>query len=213
MVKWRLGMESKRIKIKLKVPSSYHESQYIMDYLDAALTIKAKTFKAEVNIICNWYLCRNSDKWNATYISGEIIKAYNNMFKDGTWKRELGKNDQIIALSTKLQNFKPTLRIKARRSPLLQLRQWRKPLSTRVLEAIEAALVAQSKICTLSQHGVWLRQRKKSAWMAKTIFGAQSIIGVVVPSIMKCMPPQNLWSWCMESLHGWTSHSQECKLN
>jgi hypothetical protein len=46
-------MESKRIGIELKVPGSYHESQYIMDYLDATLTIEAKTFKAEVNTICN----------------------------------------------------------------------------------------------------------------------------------------------------------------
>ncbi len=154
MVKWHSAMESKCIVIELKVPCFYHESQYIMDYLDAALTIEAKTFKAEYNIICNRYLHGNPDKWNATYISGKIIKTYNNMFKDGTWKRELGKKDQIIALSTKLQKSKPRLRIKASSSPLLRLRQRRKPLSTWVLEAKEAALIAQSKICTLSQHGI-----------------------------------------------------------
>jgi hypothetical protein len=53
MVKWHSTMESKCIAIELKVPGSYHESQYIMDYLNVALTIEAKTFKAEVNIICN----------------------------------------------------------------------------------------------------------------------------------------------------------------
>jgi hypothetical protein len=100
MVKWHSVMESKRIAIKLKVPGSYHESQYIIDYLDAALTIEAKTFEAEVNIICNQYLCGNPNKWNATYISGKIIKMYHNMFEDGTWKRELGKKDHIIVLST-----------------------------------------------------------------------------------------------------------------
>jgi hypothetical protein len=73
-----------------------------MDYLDATLNIEAKTFKAEVNIIRNRYLCRNPDTWNATYISCKIIKTYNNMFEDRTWKRELGKKDQIIALSTKI---------------------------------------------------------------------------------------------------------------
>ncbi len=52
-VKWHSGMESEHIAIELKVPGSYHESQYIMDYLDTAPTIEAKTFKAEVNIICN----------------------------------------------------------------------------------------------------------------------------------------------------------------
>jgi hypothetical protein len=30
------------------------------------------------------------------------IKTYNNIFGDGTWKREISKKDQIIALTTKL---------------------------------------------------------------------------------------------------------------
>jgi hypothetical protein len=102
IIKWHSAMESKRISITTKVPGAYHESQYIMDYLDASLTVKAKSFKAEVNIIWNRYLCGNLDKWNALYISGEIIKTYNSMFKDGTWKQEIGEKDQIIALTTKL---------------------------------------------------------------------------------------------------------------
>jgi hypothetical protein len=100
IVKWHLAMESKRIAIEQKVPGLYHESQYIMDYLDASLTVDAKSFKAKVNIICNRYLHRNPDRWNATYISGEIVKTYNNMSKDRTWKQEIGEKDQIIALST-----------------------------------------------------------------------------------------------------------------
>ena len=88
-------MESKQISIKQKVLGAYHESQYIMDYLDALLTVEVKSFKAKVNILCNRYLCRNPDKWNASYIGGEIIKTYNNMFEDGTWKREIGKKDQV----------------------------------------------------------------------------------------------------------------------
>jgi hypothetical protein len=59
MVKWHSAMESKCIAIEIKVPGSYHESQYIMDYLDATLTIEAKTSIAEVNIICNQYLHGN----------------------------------------------------------------------------------------------------------------------------------------------------------
>jgi hypothetical protein len=51
IVKWHLAMETKRISIRQKVPSAYHESQYIMDYLDAILTVDAKSFKVEVNII------------------------------------------------------------------------------------------------------------------------------------------------------------------
>ncbi len=73
-----------------------------MDYLDASLTVKVKSFKAEVNILCNRYLRGNPDRWTSSYITGEIIKTYNNMFEDGTWKLEIGKKDQIIALTTKL---------------------------------------------------------------------------------------------------------------
>jgi len=51
VVKWHSAMESKQIAIEQKVPGSDHESQFIMDYLDASLTIEAKSFKAEVNII------------------------------------------------------------------------------------------------------------------------------------------------------------------
>ena len=102
IVKWHSAMESKRISITNKVPGAYHESQYIMDYLDASLTVDAKSFKAEVNILRNRYLRGNPDGWTASYISGEIIKTYNNMFEDGTWKREIAEKDQIIALTTKL---------------------------------------------------------------------------------------------------------------
>ncbi len=95
-------MESKRISITNKVPGAYHESQYIMDYLDASLTVEVKSFKAEVNILCNRYLHGNPDRWTASYISGEIIKTYNNMFEDGTWMHEIGEKDQIITLPTTL---------------------------------------------------------------------------------------------------------------
>jgi hypothetical protein len=43
------------------------------------------------------------------YISGKIIKTYNNMSKDGTWKHEIGKKDQIIALSTKVAELQAKL--------------------------------------------------------------------------------------------------------
>jgi hypothetical protein len=33
-----------------------------MDYLDALLTVEVKSFKAEVNILCNMYLCGNPDR-------------------------------------------------------------------------------------------------------------------------------------------------------
>jgi hypothetical protein len=57
IVKWHSAMEFKQISIKQKVPDIYHESQYIMDYLNASLTVKVKSF-----ILCNKYLCGNPEK-------------------------------------------------------------------------------------------------------------------------------------------------------
>ena len=45
IIKWHSAMESKRILITNKVPGAYHESQYIMDYLDTSLTVKVKVSK------------------------------------------------------------------------------------------------------------------------------------------------------------------------
>jgi hypothetical protein len=95
-------MDFKQISIDTKVLGAYHKSQYIMDYLDASLTVDVKSFKADINIHQNRYLHGNPDWWNASYITGKIIKTYINMLEDGTWKWELGEKDQIIALATKL---------------------------------------------------------------------------------------------------------------
>ncbi len=82
IVKWHSAMEFKWISIKEKVPGIYHESQYIMDYPDASLTVVVKSFKAKVNILCNRFLCKTPEKWNASYIGREIIKTHNNMSED-----------------------------------------------------------------------------------------------------------------------------------
>jgi hypothetical protein len=109
MVKWHSAIKSKHIMIEQKLPGSYHESQYIMDYLDAAYSVEVKSFKAEVSIIQNRYLRGNPDKWTASYINGEIIKTYNNMSEDGTWKPEIGEKDLIIALTTKMSELQSKL--------------------------------------------------------------------------------------------------------
>jgi hypothetical protein len=102
IIKWHSAIKSKCISIENKVPGVYHDSQYIMDYLNGSLTDEVKSFKAEVNIPCNRYLRGNPNRWNASYISGEIIKTYNNMFEDCTWKQEIGEKDEFITLTTKL---------------------------------------------------------------------------------------------------------------
>jgi hypothetical protein len=109
VVKWHTAMESKRISIKQKVLSAYHKSQFIMDYLNTICTVDVKSFQAEVHIIQNKYFCGNPKKWNASYISGKIIKRYNNMSDNRTWKKDLGEKDQIIALSTKVVKIQSKL--------------------------------------------------------------------------------------------------------
>jgi hypothetical protein len=44
-----------------------------MDYLDTLLTAEVKSFKAEVNILCNRYLHGSPNWWNALYSGEEII--------------------------------------------------------------------------------------------------------------------------------------------
>jgi hypothetical protein len=104
IVKWHLAMETKHISFKQKVPSAYYESQYIMDYLNAFLTVDAKSFKAKVNIIQNKCLHGNPEKWSASYISSEMIKTYNNMFEDGTWNKSLVRKIKSSHLALELPN-------------------------------------------------------------------------------------------------------------
>ncbi len=108
IVKLHSAMESKQIFTEQKVLGADHISEYIMDFLDALLTVEVKSFEAEVNIICSSYLLGNPDRWNALYISEEIIKTHNNMFEDGAWKHKISKKDQIIALMMKLTEMQTT---------------------------------------------------------------------------------------------------------
>ncbi len=51
MIKWHLAIESKCILIEQKLHRSYHKLQFIMDYLDASLTVEVKSFKAKIIMI------------------------------------------------------------------------------------------------------------------------------------------------------------------
>jgi hypothetical protein len=64
MVKWHSAIESKCIMIEQKLTGSYHKLQYIMDYLNAAQSVKVISFKAEVSII------QNRCTFTATQING-----------------------------------------------------------------------------------------------------------------------------------------------
>jgi hypothetical protein len=94
-MKWHSAMESKRISIDTKVPGAYHKSQYIMDYLDASLTVDAKSFNAEINILLNRYLHGNPDNGMHHTLLVKSLK-HNNMFEDETWKQELGEQIRLL---------------------------------------------------------------------------------------------------------------------
>jgi hypothetical protein len=109
MIKWYSTIESTCNSIEEKLSGYYHKLQFIMNYLDASLTAEVKSFKAEISTIQNKYLHGNPDKWTASYISGEIIKTYNEMSEDGTWQCKIGEKDQIIAFTTKVAKLQTKL--------------------------------------------------------------------------------------------------------
>ena len=46
------------------------------------------------------WLLGNADNWTKDHIVSTLVQYYTNMSKDGTWKKENAKMDQIIALTT-----------------------------------------------------------------------------------------------------------------
>jgi hypothetical protein len=102
----------------------------------------------EVNIIQNKYLSGNPEKWSALYISGKMIKRYNNMSEDGTWKQELGEKGQIIALSTKVAE----LQLKLDKQVIALATQEKKKLLLMLVLAEVALAMAKGPVLTPFQH-------------------------------------------------------------
>jgi hypothetical protein len=147
-----------------------------MDYLDSLLTVEVKSFKSEVNILCNRYHLGNPDRWNALYISGEIIKTYNNMFEDGTWKREIGKKDQIIALTTKLTEMQAKFD-----HQIASLATQAKKKDTHIPASNSDSGPCRSKKSLIQlQHGTCSKRKTHFLSMAKIIAGAPVITTVAV---------------------------------
>jgi len=79
---------------------------------------------------------------------GEIIKTYNNMFEDGTWKREIGEKDVIVALSTKVVELQAKLETQDKRVVALATQAKKEQLPTLLPVPLvnPAALVVQREI-------------------------------------------------------------------
>ena len=46
------------------------------------------------------WLLGNADNWTKDHIVSTLVQYYTNMSKDGTWKKENAETDQIIDLTT-----------------------------------------------------------------------------------------------------------------
>jgi hypothetical protein len=188
MIKWHLAIESKHISIEQKLPGSYHKLQFIMDYLDASLTVEVKSFKAKISIIQNKYLRGNPDKWTTSYIRGEIIEMCNNMSADGPWQHKIGEKDQIIALTTKVAKLQMKLEKKVIAFDT-QAKSVINPSSE--INANSGRCCGKKTGRTLSQNGTSPRRKAQLLPMAKHIIGAIEIIIAVAQSTMECMPITN----------------------
>ena len=153
-----------------------------MDYLNASLTIEAKSFKAEVNIICNRYLCETRTDGMQLTFAERSSKHTTTCPKMGLGSKKLAKRIWSLRSPLRLQNYKPNLRIKISELLLLRLKQRRTQPLTLPLKL--AALAVRRESHTPSQLGAWLRKWTKSACMVKIIFGAQAIIGAVALGTM-----------------------------
>jgi hypothetical protein len=107
---WLSSMESKRLSIALKSSTMYPDDIFINDIFDSAEKVPCTPFVAEISRIKNsWNLGELNNLTRETAVS-KVRMLYINMEGDGTFKTSLQKNDQIIALATKVQSLEKSLR-------------------------------------------------------------------------------------------------------
>ena len=99
-------MEFKRATIALKIPGAYDDDQFMMDIFQGVLQAKCKTFVSQVQLMKQRWLLRNSDNLTKDILVSHLVQYYSNMVEDGTWKKEFVETDQIIALTTMVNDLK-----------------------------------------------------------------------------------------------------------
>ena len=109
MIAWSSWMQLTRIDIEKKIPKVYQEDQFLLDFFNSAIDVPCKTFKSEVVSMKNRFLLGNPDKWSEDYIITTILQHFTNMDNDKVWQKELAETDQIIALTTKVDNLQSAL--------------------------------------------------------------------------------------------------------
>jgi len=107
MVRWLAEMEATRVDIELKLKGVYHEDQFILDVFAGCEQVKCKTFKDEMTRMKNRWLLNNPDNWSCSYITTTMLMHYTNMNAPGvdTWAKESAETNQIIALTTRIQEL------------------------------------------------------------------------------------------------------------
>ena len=103
---WITAMKEKRINIELKLPGAHHAAQFILDIFQGALEAKCKTFVSEIWLMQQKWFLGNPENWTKEHIVSTLIQYYTNMVEDGTWKWEHQETNQIIALTTQVQEIK-----------------------------------------------------------------------------------------------------------
>jgi hypothetical protein len=115
IVKWHLAMESKCTTIKQKVPGSYHESQYIMDCLNASLTVDAKSFKTEVILFATDTFTEILTDGMQRILGVRLSRCTTTFPKMGLGNKRLVKRIRLLHSPLKLQNYNTNLKIKSSR--------------------------------------------------------------------------------------------------
>ena len=89
-------MEQGYINIKLKLPGSYPDHQFINDYFKAALDVQVKSFHSELSSMRNRWLLGTDQTLMKEHIQHTITQLYTNLVTDGTWDGEHTSSSQII---------------------------------------------------------------------------------------------------------------------
>ena len=106
---WSSAMEAKRATIELKIPGAYDDDQFMMDILQGALQAKCKTFVSQVQSMKQRWLLGNPDNLTKDTLVSNLVQYYSNMVEDGTWKKEFEETDQIIALTTLVNDLQKNM--------------------------------------------------------------------------------------------------------
>ena len=87
VVEWISRMEMKHINIKLKIPGSYDDNQFLMYMYQGALEAKCKTFTTEVQSMKQKWLLGTLPNPGRIDTTHAVTQFYSNLVEYGTRKK------------------------------------------------------------------------------------------------------------------------------